>query len=150
VLRAALAAYLGRYRRESRVHTGSDLKVFLTWCAGQDLDPLNLGRVEVERYVAGDSLLSAVDGVPAVVGCRRFLSGVRHRSDLGPLASRLRTPTTDADPLTDTRARHLQFEALLTTVRLSANRNDFALIAMLGRLRVADLRSLRREPRRPR
>src|SRR3954453_623579 len=51
LLRAAVAAYLGRYRGESRVHTGSDLKVFLTWWAGQDLDPLNLGRVEVERYV---------------------------------------------------------------------------------------------------
>jgi integrase/recombinase XerD len=29
---------------------------------------------------------------------------------------------------------NLQFEALLTTARLSANRNDFALIAMLGLL----------------
>jgi hypothetical protein len=29
---------------------------------------------------------------------------------------------------------HLRFEALLTTARLSANRNDFALIAMLGLL----------------
>jgi hypothetical protein len=51
VLRAAVAAYLGRYRGESRVHTDSDLKVFLSWCAGQELDPLNLGRVEIERYV---------------------------------------------------------------------------------------------------
>lgn len=51
VLRAAVAAYLGRYRGESRVHTGSDLKVFLTWCSDQDLDPLNLGRAEIERYV---------------------------------------------------------------------------------------------------
>jgi integrase/recombinase XerD len=51
VLRAAVAAYLDRYRGESRVHTGSDLKVFLTWCAGLNLDPLNLGRAEIERYV---------------------------------------------------------------------------------------------------
>ncbi|WP_199517243.1 phage integrase N-terminal SAM-like domain-containing protein, partial [Nucisporomicrobium flavum] len=51
MLRAAMAAYLGRYRGESRVHTGSDLKVFLTWCSGQEIDPLNLGRAEVERYV---------------------------------------------------------------------------------------------------
>ena len=36
---------------DSRVHTGSDLKVFLTWCAGQEHDPLELGRVEIERYV---------------------------------------------------------------------------------------------------
>lgn len=51
VLRAAVAAYLGRYRGESRVHTGSDLKVFLSWCTGQELHPLNLGRAEIERYV---------------------------------------------------------------------------------------------------
>jgi hypothetical protein len=29
---------------------------------------------------------------------------------------------------------HLQFEALLTAARDSANRNDFALVAMLGPL----------------
>ncbi|GIF01967.1 hypothetical protein [Paractinoplanes rishiriensis] len=51
VLRSAVAAYLGRYRGESRVHTSSDLKVFLTWCVGRDLDPLNLGRAEIERYL---------------------------------------------------------------------------------------------------
>lgn len=51
VLRAAVAAYLGRYRGESRVHTGSDLKVFLTWCSGQERDPLNLGRAQIERYL---------------------------------------------------------------------------------------------------
>ncbi|GAA0470608.1 hypothetical protein Ade02nite_33780 [Paractinoplanes deccanensis] len=51
MLRAAAAAYLGRYRGESRVHTGSDLKVSLTWCSGRELDPLCLGRAEIERYV---------------------------------------------------------------------------------------------------
>ena len=51
VLRVAVSAYLGRYRGESRVHTGSDLEVFLTWCTAQHLDPLNLGRAEIERYV---------------------------------------------------------------------------------------------------
>jgi hypothetical protein len=56
VLRAAAAAYLGRYRGESRVHTGSGLEVFLTGCSGQNLDALELGRPEVERYVpAGPS-----------------------------------------------------------------------------------------------
>jgi site-specific recombinase XerD len=33
------------------VHIGSDLKGFLTWCSGQELDPLNLGRAEIERCV---------------------------------------------------------------------------------------------------
>jgi hypothetical protein len=51
VLRAAVAAYLVRYRGESRMHTGSDLNVLLTWCAGQDLDPLKVGRAEIEGYV---------------------------------------------------------------------------------------------------
>ena len=51
MLRAAVAAYLGRYRGQSRLHAGSDLKIFLTWCAGQDLDPLRVGRVDIERYL---------------------------------------------------------------------------------------------------
>ena len=46
-----MVAYLGRYRGEARVHTGSDLKVFLIGCSGQGLDPLSLGRADVERYV---------------------------------------------------------------------------------------------------
>src|SRR5438034_1233065 len=51
VLRAVVAAYLGRYRGQSRLHTGSDLKIYLTWCTDQDLDPLLVGRVDIERYV---------------------------------------------------------------------------------------------------
>jgi hypothetical protein len=51
VLLAAVAAYLGRYRGQSRLHTESDLKIFLTWCTDQGLDPLRLGRVDIERYV---------------------------------------------------------------------------------------------------
>jgi hypothetical protein len=51
VLRAAVSAYLGRYRGETRVHTESGLRVFLRWCADDDLDPLAAVRVDVERYV---------------------------------------------------------------------------------------------------
>jgi hypothetical protein len=51
VLRAAVSAYLGRYRGETRLHTGSDLQVVLRWCTGQDLDPLAAIRVDTERYV---------------------------------------------------------------------------------------------------
>jgi integrase/recombinase XerD len=51
VLRAAVAAYLGRYRGETRLHTESDLRVFLRWCTDHDLDPLAAARVDVERYV---------------------------------------------------------------------------------------------------
>jgi integrase/recombinase XerD len=51
VVHAATAAYLGRYRGQSRLHTGSDLKIYLTWCAGHDLDPLRVGRADIEQYV---------------------------------------------------------------------------------------------------
>jgi hypothetical protein len=50
VLRAATSAYLGRYRGATRLHTESDLRIFLCWCADQDIDPLVAVRV-VERYL---------------------------------------------------------------------------------------------------
>jgi integrase/recombinase XerD len=46
---AAVSAYLGRYRGDSRLHTESDLRIFLTWCANQDLHPLLSNRADIER-----------------------------------------------------------------------------------------------------
>ena len=43
----------------------------------------------------------------------------------------VRRPTVPAESPT---LGHLQFEALITTARLSANPNDFALVALLGLL----------------
>lgn len=37
VLRAAVSAFLGRYRGQTRVHTESDLRVFQRWCTDQEL-----------------------------------------------------------------------------------------------------------------
>jgi integrase/recombinase XerD len=137
VLRAAVAGYLGRYRGESRVHTGSDLNVFLAWCAGQELDPLNLGRAEVERYVRWlqevrryqpstvSRRLSVVVGFYRVCVIDQILA---HSP-----ADYVRRPPMPTDSPT-LGLGHLQFEALLTAARLSDNRNDFALIAMLGLL----------------
>ncbi|MEU4569934.1 hypothetical protein [Micromonospora sp. NPDC023956] len=51
VVRAAVSAFLGRYRGQTRVHTESDLRVFLRWCAEHGLDPLAAARVDIERYV---------------------------------------------------------------------------------------------------
>jgi integrase/recombinase XerD len=51
VLRAAIAAYLGRYRGQTRLHTESDLRIFLRWCADHGPDPLRAVRVDIERYV---------------------------------------------------------------------------------------------------
>jgi site-specific recombinase XerD len=51
ILRAAVPAFLGRYRGQTRVHTESDLRIFPRWCTDQDLDPLAAARVDIERYV---------------------------------------------------------------------------------------------------
>ncbi|MEU8220139.1 site-specific integrase [Micromonospora taraxaci] len=51
VARAAVSAFLGRYRGQTRVHTESDLRVFLRWCSDHGLDPLSAARVDIGRYV---------------------------------------------------------------------------------------------------
>ncbi|MFF5235522.1 hypothetical protein [Dactylosporangium sp. NPDC000521] len=50
-MRAATAAYLGRYRGQTRLHCESDLRVFLRWCADHDLGPLAAVRTDTERYL---------------------------------------------------------------------------------------------------
>lgn len=35
----AVAAYLARYRGQTRVHTESDLRAFLVWCRERGVDP---------------------------------------------------------------------------------------------------------------
>jgi integrase/recombinase XerD len=122
---------------EAPVHTGSDLNVFLTWCAGQDLDPLKVGRAEIEGYVRWlqevrryqpstvSRRLSVVVGFYRVCGIDEILAH-------SPAEYVRRPPMPTESPTLG--LGHLQFEALLTTARLSANRNDFALIAMLGLL----------------
>src|SRR5258705_5735774 len=137
VLRGAVSAYLGRYRGETRLHTESDLRVFLRWCTDQDLDPLVAVRVDIERYVrwlqdvrcyqpsTGSRRLSVVVGFYRVC----VIDGILPRSP----ADYVRRPTVPAESPT-LGLGHLQFEALITTARLSTNPNDFALIALLGLL----------------
>jgi integrase/recombinase XerD len=59
---------------------------------------------------------------------------VRHRPDPAVLPGRLRPPATRTRRVAHVGLGHLQFEALITTARLSANINDFALVVMLGLL----------------
>jgi integrase/recombinase XerD len=137
VLHAAVAAYLGRYRGESRLHTGSDLNVFLTWCAKQGLDPLTVGRGDIERYVRWLQEIRCYQPstvsrrLSVVVGFYRVCV-IDHVLPFSP-ADYVRRPPVPAESPT-LGLGHLQFEALITTARLSANINDFALIAMLGLL----------------
>jgi integrase/recombinase XerD len=51
VLRLAVAAYLARFKGQSRVHTDSDLRGFLTWCADSELDPFTATRPHLEQYL---------------------------------------------------------------------------------------------------
>jgi integrase/recombinase XerD len=137
VLRAAVSAYLGRYRGETRLHTESDLRIFLCWCADHRLDPLAAVRVDIERYVRWlqdvrhyqPSTVSR--RLSVVVGFYRIcvIDQILPQSP----ADYVRRPTVPADSPT-LGLGHLQFEALITTARLSANPNDFAMVALLGLL----------------
>jgi integrase/recombinase XerD len=52
VIRAAVAAYLARYKGLSRSHTDSDLQVFLRWCGDRNLDPLMTRRTAIRTDLA--------------------------------------------------------------------------------------------------
>jgi site-specific recombinase XerD len=139
VLAVASTAYLGRYRGQTRIHTESDLRVFLRWCTAMELDPLTAVRADIERYVRWlqdvrcyqpstvSRRLSVVVGFYRVCVIDQILP---HSP-----AAYVRRPTVPAESPT-LGLGHLQFEALITTARLSANINDFALIALLGLLRL--------------
>jgi integrase/recombinase XerD len=115
----------------------SDLNVFLTWCAGQGLDPLTVGRVDIERYVRWLQDVRCYQPstvsrrLSVVVGFYR-MRVIDQVLPYSP-ADYVRRPSVPAESPT-LGLGHLQFEALITTARLSANINDFALIAMLGLL----------------
>jgi hypothetical protein len=70
VLRAATAAYLGRCRGQTRLHTNSDLRIFLRWCDEQGLEPLASStascRIHLRTTSAGD---------PSQLGRRRSAWG---------------------------------------------------------------------------
>lgn len=119
----------------SRVPTNSS--VFLRWCTDQDLDPLAAARVDIERY--GRWLQDIRHYQPSTVSRRLSIVVGFHRVRVidqilahSP-ADYVRRPTVPAESPT-LGLGHLQFEALITTARLSANRNDFALVALLGLL----------------
>jgi integrase/recombinase XerD len=137
VVRAAVSAFLGRYRGQTRVHTESDLRVFLRWCTDQGFNPLTVRRVDVERYVRWlqdvrryqPSTVSR--RLSVVVGFYRVcvIDAILEHSP----ADYVRRPTVPTESPT-LGLGHLQFEALITMARQSINPNDFALIALLGLL----------------
>ena len=136
-LRLAVAAYLTRFKGSSREHTESDLRCYLTWCAGQGLGLLAAQRPHLELYIRWMQEIRRFK--PSTVS-RRFsvaagfyrtcvLDGVLPHSP----AEHVRRPSVPAESPT-LGFTHLQFEALLTAARESRNPCDFALVAMLGLL----------------
>ena len=137
VLRLAVAAYLARFMGQSRIHTESDLRSYLTWCESHGLDPLGASRPHVELYVRW--LQEVRRYRPSTVSRRVSVVAGFYRTCVidGALehspAEYVRRPNVPPESPT-LGLTHLQFEALLSAAKDSTNRYDFALVTMLGLL----------------
>jgi site-specific recombinase XerD len=136
-LRLAVAAYLARFKGQSRIHTQSDLRAYLAWCREHALDPLQARRPHVELYLRW--MQEARRFQPSTVSRRlSIVAGFYRTCVIDELlehspADHVRRPHVSTESPT-LGLSHLQFEALLAAARDSGNRNDFALVAMLGLL----------------
>jgi site-specific recombinase XerD len=137
VRRLAVAAYLARFKGQSRIHTESDLRGYLTWCEDRGLDPLAATRPHIELYLRW--LQEVRRYRPSTVSRRLSVVAGFYRTcvidavlEHSP-AEYVRRPNVPAESPT-LGLTHLQFEALLTTAKSSTNRSDFALVTMLGLL----------------
>ena len=136
-LRLAVAAYLARFKGSSREHTESDLRCYLAWCASHGLDPLAARRPQLELYIRWMQEIRRFK--PSTVSRRFSVTAGFYRTCVidGLLehspAEHVRRPSVPAESPT-LGFTHLQFEALLTAARQSADPCDFALVAMLGLL----------------
>lgn len=136
-LRMAAAAYLARFRGTSRLHSESDLRAYLQWCAQRGVDPLAATRPYVELYVRwmqeqqryAASTVSRRLSVVAGFYRTCVIDGVLDHSP----ADYVRRPTVATQSPT-LGLSHLQFEAMLSAARTSTNPNDFALVCLLGLL----------------
>jgi len=137
VLRLASSAYLARFTGSSRVHTESDLRLYLAWCADHQLAPLTMARADVERYVRW--MQEVRHFKPSTVSRRMAVVTGFYRTcvidtvlEHSP-AEYVRRPVV-ANESPTLGLSHLRFEALLTAARDSDNPFDFALVTMLGLL----------------
>src|SRR5215831_8539584 len=136
-LRLAVAAYLARFQGSSREHTESDLRCYLSWCAERAW--IRWPRAARTWSCTSGGCRRSASSSPSTVS-RRFsvtawfyrtcvIDGILERS----LAEHVRRPAVPAEsPILG--FTYLQFEALLTAARQSADPCDFALVAMLGLL----------------
>jgi integrase/recombinase XerD len=136
-LRLAVAAYLVRFTGISRNRTESDLRCYLAWCAERGLDPVAAQRPHLELYIRW--MQESRRFKPSTVSRRFSVTAGFYKTcvldsflEHSP-AEHVRRPSVPAESPT-LGFTHLQFEALLTVARESANPCDFALVAMLGLL----------------
>jgi integrase/recombinase XerD len=137
VLRLAVAAYLARFKGQSRIHCESDLRSYLTWCQDHGLPPLTAQRGHVELYVRW---MQEVRRFRSSTVSRRvsIVAGFYRTCVIDGLlehypAAHVRRPRVSNESPT-LGLTHLQFEAMLTAARNSICDADFALVAMLGLL----------------
>jgi integrase/recombinase XerD len=136
-LRYATAAYLARFKGQSRVPTESDLRGYFLWCQSRGLEPLEASRVHIELFLRW---MQEVHGYqPSTVSRRLSVISGFYRTCVidGTLqhspAEYVRRPAVSSKSPT-LGLTHLQFEAMLTAARDSTRLDDFALVAMLGLL----------------
>ncbi|MFB4302454.1 hypothetical protein [Actinomadura sp. NTSP31] len=128
---------MARYKGVSRMHTESDLRIYLSCCAERHLEPLTAKRAQMEMYVRWlqevrrfrPSTVSRRLSVVAGFYRTYVIDGILEHSP----AEHVRRPNVPPESPT-LGLSHLQFEALLSAARALANPNDFALVAMLGLL----------------
>jgi site-specific recombinase XerD len=137
ILRLAVVAYPARYKGLSRMHTESNLRIYLAWCAERHLEPLTVPRAQVELYVRWLQEVRRLR--PSTVSRRLSVVAGFHRTcvidqilEHSP-AEHVRRPNVPPESPT-LGLSHLQFEALMSAARASADLNDFTLVAMLGLL----------------
>lgn len=116
----AVAAYLARYKGQSRTHTESDLRAFLAWCDQHQLHPLQVQRPHLEIYLRW---MQEVRGYKPATVSRRLsvltgfyrtcvIDGVLEHSP----ADYVRRPHVAPESPT-LGLSHLQFEAMLAASR---------------------------------
>jgi hypothetical protein len=130
-LRLAVAAYLAGFTGASRQHTESDLRCYLSWCAGRGLDPLTARRPHLELYIRWMQEIRHFK--PSTVSRRFSVTAGFYRTcvidgllEHSPAEQAHRPAVPPESPTLG--FTHLQFEALLTAARDSADSSAFALV----------------------
>ena len=137
-LRMAVAAYLARFKGQSRTHAESDLRAYLVWCESHNLAPLAARRAHIELYVRWMQEVrrlrsSTVSRRVSIVASFYRTCVIDGLLEHAPTDHVRRPRVANESPTLG--LTHLQFEAILSAARDSSwSTFDFALVAMLGLL----------------